>query len=504
LRISADQLMGPDAIEFHDTSVKFVELCTRNGTVDLWDINVGDFSEWGEDPGASRFQKANSQKPFTRFLREAAEAPVVNVGRVTSPDDMVEIITSGQADIIGAARPSIADPFLPKKIEEGRNEDIRECIGCNICISRWERGVPLVCTQNAVANEEFRRGWHPENFEKADDPCSVMVVGAGPAGMECARVLGMRGYDVHLREATDEIGGCIKDIQRYPRLAEWGRVTSYRQVHLDTLKNVEVHTGVGMMRADDVLGYGAEKVVLATGSHWAVDGFSGTTMSPIPNADASQPQFCTPEQIMEGKKVGDRVVVLDGDGYFTGVSIAELLVDQGKDVSIVTQFPAVGPLTEATLESSNLNRMMYEKGIKKHTDHWVEEAEIGNIVKLRIFNLYRDGYQRTTDPTAGKLPRRQGTEVTELECDTVVLATARKANSGLNNALWARKDEWASNGVLAIYQAGDCYSPRTISDAVFDGYRIAREFESDNPQIPIPYIRERMIWGQNTMPTLDS
>ena len=81
---------------------------------------------------------------------------------------MVAIVRDGQCDIIGAARPSIADPFLPKKIEEGRLEDIRECIGCNICISRWEiGGPPLICTQNATAGEEYRRGWHPERFEPA-------------------------------------------------------------------------------------------------------------------------------------------------------------------------------------------------------------------------------------------------------------------------------------------------------------------------------------------------
>ena len=108
---------------------------------------------------------------------------------------MVEIINSGQFDIIGAARPSIADPFLPKKIEEGRLDDIRECIGCNMCVSRWEiGGPPMICTQNATAGEEYRRGWHPEKFSTAKNADNdVLVVGAGPAGMECAMVLGKRG-----------------------------------------------------------------------------------------------------------------------------------------------------------------------------------------------------------------------------------------------------------------------------------------------------------------------
>ena len=120
---------------------------------------------------------------------------------------MAARIREGRLDIIGAARPSIADPFLPNKIDEGRVGDIRECIGCNVCISRWEiGGPPMICTQNATANEEYRRGWHPEIFTKTASEDSVLVVGAGPAGMECARVLGERGYDVHLREADKSIG----------------------------------------------------------------------------------------------------------------------------------------------------------------------------------------------------------------------------------------------------------------------------------------------------------
>jgi len=109
-----------------------------------------------------------------------SDIPVVGNGRLTSPDDMVGLIRAALLDIIGAARPSIADPFLPTKISEGRVEDIRECIGCNICVSKFQQGGQIMCTQNVTIGEEYRRGWHPEKFSETTQPCSVLVVGGGP------------------------------------------------------------------------------------------------------------------------------------------------------------------------------------------------------------------------------------------------------------------------------------------------------------------------------------
>src|SRR5690606_1756694 len=117
----------------------------------------------------------------------------VGVGRFTSPDTMVSLIRRGILDMIGATRPSIADPFLPRKIEEGRIDDIRECIGCNICVSTHFAMTNLCCTQNPTIGEEWRKEWHPEVVRPKQDAATILVVGSGPAGLECARVLGARG-----------------------------------------------------------------------------------------------------------------------------------------------------------------------------------------------------------------------------------------------------------------------------------------------------------------------
>ncbi len=197
---------------------------------------------------------------------------------------------------------------------------------------------------------------------------------------------------------------------------------------------------------------------------------------------------------MAGKAVGDRVVVLDADGYFTGLGMAELLADRGKEVTIVTNYDTVGPMHEYTAEKGLFESMMIEKGIRQITKHWVERIETGNLTKVIAYNLYRDGYKRAPGPEKGKPPRRVGTAVTELECDSVVLVTARQSNRKLFDALEARQSEWEKEGIKGIYQAGDCYAPRMIADAVFDGHRIAREFESADPQQPMPPRREVTRW----------
>ena len=184
---------------------------------------------------------------------------MVGVGRITSPDDMVSLIKRGVVDFIGAARPSIADPFLPQKIEEGRSEDIRECIGCNICVSGDFLATPIRCTQNPTMGEEWRKGWHPSASRKSKR-CEGADVGAGPAGMECARALGQRGYPVTLAEASTVLGGRVAGECRLPGLAEWGRVRDYRQTQIAKMINVETFLD-SRLNAEQVLEFGAAHVV---------------------------------------------------------------------------------------------------------------------------------------------------------------------------------------------------------------------------------------------------
>ncbi len=464
------EALGPAGVELEE-GLGFVRLADH--LVDLWDVNVGSIIEWSKDSGASRFFPEGYQLQWTGRVREATAKPIVGVGRLTNPDRMAEIIRSGAWDLIGAARPSIADPFLPKKIEEGLYGEVRECIGCNICVMKAEEGNHIGCTQNATAGEEYRRGWHPERFEPAENrDRDVLVVGSGPAGMECAIVLGKRGFRrVHLVEAEAEIGGITRWVPRLPGLGEWGRLLNWRSVQLANLGNVEMITGA-RLSAQDVREYGAEIVIVATGSRWAGDGLNFVTHEPIPGADASLAHVLTPEQVMlEGKTPpGERVLVFDADGYFMAAGLGEKLAAEGHSVELVTPHERIAPICDETLEGPLLRRHLHEVGVHGRTGTTLTGIEPGRVTAVDEFG-----------------------EAVELDADAVVLVTQRRSDDALYRELKAGAETLADEGIEALYRIGDCVAPRIIAEAIFDGHRLAREIDAENPALPLPYTRERLV-----------
>ena len=483
VRMSTDMFIGEPGTQLERDCLPFVELV--DDMVDVWDINVSGIAEWGEDATPSRFYPQGRQLPWQAAVKSVSKKPVLGVGRWTNPDMMADAINSGQLDIIATCRPSISDPFLPQKIDEGRLDDIRECIGCNICISRWEiGGPPLICTQNATAGEEYRRGWHPERFEPAANAENdVLVVGAGPAGMECAMVLGKRGMRrVHLVEAQDDMGGIMRWIPELPGLGEWARVVNYRKIQIDKLKNVEFIPDT-KLDAQGVKEYGAEIVIVATGGYWATDGLNGASREPIPGADASLPHVLTPEQIMvEGKQApGERVIIVDNDGYFMGVSLAEKLASEGKKVTIMTPMGHIAPYMHFTLEAPNMHRKLHKLGVAIVTYHLPTKIEAGGVTATHVYDV--DAHEHTW------------------EADATVLVTQRRSNEALFREL---KDSVGlealkAEGVEALYRIGDCEAPRLVADAIFSGHRLAREIDTDDPAVPLPFKRERRVPGEDEL-----
>lgn len=498
-RFAVDSLIGTDGVEVEVDGVKFVELA--DPLVDLWDVNVGDIAQWGDDAGPSRFFRQGHQLPWTNFVKQHSKKPVLGVGRFTDPEKMLELVRNGNLDIIGAARPTISDPFLPNKIKEGRLDDIRTCIGCNVCISRWEiGGPPMICTQNATAGEEFRRGWHPERFPKKGSDDAILVVGAGPSGSECARVLMERGYTVHLVDKNEKIGGHTNEVSTLPGLGEWSYHRDYREVQLTKLvkrnKESQIALGGKALTVDDVLNYGADKVVIATGASWNRDGTNSLTHAPIPGLETAQKWIYTPDDILRGKVVeGKRVMILNADPYYMAPSLAQKLTLAGHTVTIASGVH-VGKYMDFTLEAPSLHRMLHELKIEVIGDSWASKVEPGRI---ELYNIWGEGSQREYRGP-GKMPRSDNHSHAWHEFDALVLVTGRSSNNALYTGLKARKAEWEKNGIKGVYVIGDAWAPKLMADATFDGHRLAREIEEANPQLPKKMRREAAAYGTAYQP----
>lgn len=457
-RITVEEEQGPEGITRDDIEAVLGEL----GEVpDLWDFAMG---SWEGCSVTSRFAPEGGQEEFVVGLKELTSKPVVGVGRFTSPDAMVRQIRNGILDLIGAARPSIADPFLPNKIRDGKLELIRECIGCNICVSGDQTMSPIRCTQNPSMGEEWRRGWHPEHVRARDSDARVLVVGSGPAGLEASRALGVRGYDVVLLESGRELGGRVTVESRLPGLSAWNRVRDYREAAIAELPNVEVYRE-SPMSVDDIVEFGFEHVLVATGASWRTDGVGRWHLAPIPVGDGAQ--VLGPDDVFAGRMPdGTSVVIYDDDHYYLGGVLAELLSRRGYDVSIVTPAPQVSAWTANTFEVNKIQARLMGLGIERVTEHVLDRVGGGGVV-------VSDVYTHTQR---------------EVDADAVVMVTARLPHEVLLTELISRQERGQLTSVRGV---GDCVAPGTIAAAVWSGRRAAEEFDAPpRTNDDVPFRRE--------------
>ncbi len=468
IRFAVDELLGDDGVthqgEGHDVIAMLAEL------PDLWDVNI---SNWNNDSVTSRFGKEGHQEKYISFVKQLTTKPVVGVGRYTSPESMVSAIQRGVMDLIGAARPSIADPFLPTKIKEGRVEDIRECIGCNICVTGDTRFVPIRCTQNPTMGEEWRRGWHPEIIAPKKSNKQVMIVGAGPAGLECARALGQRGYEVTLLEARRELGGRVLRESALPGLNEWRRVIDWRLTQLRKMKNVAIYPS-SLMTTDEILESGVQNIILATGATWRRDGVGRTLWKPIVGHDSEN--VFSPDDILDSgsllpllqKQASaiQNVIIYDDDHYYMGGVLAELLASNGYHVSLVTPAPLISYWAQFTLEQERIQAKLMKLGVKLYPQHILSEIKKDSV---RISNTI------------------SGSEI-DLPRDGVVLVTDRTPNDSLYQSLKPALEDRKINSLRII---GDAEAPNIIAQAVFAGHLAAREFDEEQVE-GTPFKVERM------------
>jgi dimethylamine/trimethylamine dehydrogenase len=258
-----------------------------------------------------------------------------------------------------------------------------------------------------------------------------------------------------------------------PGLRAWHRVAEYRERQISQLDNVQFIPNLSL-DVDSVCEYGAEIVIVATGSHWAGDGMNTPTHDRISGADASRPDVATPEQlVLEGKQLGDHAMVVDGDGYHLASTTAEYLARQGKKVTYVTHWETLGPYLRNTLEEQRMHQRLHELGVTVLSQHLALTYEPG---KAQLVHLW------------------SGQNVS-LDVDSLALVTTRYSNSALYDAFLEDDRRRETAGLTQLHVIGDAHAPGLVAQAVFSGHRLAREIDSPNPDVPLPFIRERRLVG---------
>lgn len=453
VRFSAS-IGGPDDDQDTSEPREMIELLGE--LPDLWDITVHDYSY---EMGTSRFVPEAALEDTMSWVKGVTTKPVVSVGRFTSPDTMLRLVRQGVVDLVGAARPSIADPFIPNKIAEGREDEIRECIGCNICYTGDQTGTPIRCTQNPTMGEEWRKGWHPETIAPKGSDSSILIVGGGPAGLEAAVALGRRGYDVTLAEARRELGGRVTLESRLPGLNQWARVTEWRLNQIGKLPNVEFYLE-SVVDREQILEFSPDHVAIATGAKWRKDGVGRSLDDPIPGWEHEH--VLTPDDIMAGATPsGGPVIVYDDDHYYMGGVIAEKLRKEGLDVTLVTPANEVSTWTTHTEEQHRIQQRLLEIGIVLEIGTVLADVSVDHATLECVFT------GRTRDVAAS----------------SVVMVTSRRP---LDDLYYEMVDEIE----IEITRIGDCLAPGTIATSVYSGHRYAREMDAEQ-LTPVPFRRER-------------
>ena len=462
LRFSTEELLKIPGKNMESEAHEIISMLSD--LPDLWDLKS---SSWVVETASARFSEQGAQEPLVSFAKALTSKPVVGVGRFTSPDAMVSQVKRGILDLVGAARPSIADPFLPNKIDEGREDEIRECIGCNICVSGYHDCVPVRCTQNPTMGEEWRRGWHPERIPLGDPDKKILIVGAGPAGLECARALGQRGFAVTLAEGRKELGGRVSIESKLPGLATWARVRDYRTNLIQSMGNVDIYRD-SPLSAQDVIDFGCDQAVIATGAKWMTD-----LLAPngYPFAEITGGNVFTPDDVLAGASLEGPVVIYDFDHYYMGNCLAEILRDKGLDVTIVTNASAVSAWTFMNNELAEIRSRMIEIGVRVELENTVTAFANGSI---ELTSIYRDKTVRSID------------------CASLVVVGARKSNDTLYQELVADPDKLADAGIADVRCIGDCRAPGAIVHAVYSGHECARTIDSGSVTEPVLWERPQI------------
>ena len=389
--------------------------------------------------------EAGWERGYARAIREVSSKPVLLVGRITTPEVAEMLLEAGDGDAICLARQLFTDPDWGVKAAEGRSEDIRRCVAANHCWKSVSLGGRVQCVYNPEIGREAT--WGKGTLKKVAEPKKVLVIGAGPAGLEYARVSAARGHDVLVLEDKAEVGGHVRVQSLLPSRAEYGTIATW--LAAQARKNgAEIRTGSPVTAENLDAMLEAERpdhVVVATGSRVCRDGFQGWTAAPLPGWETGN---CAGwDEVAEGKvSPAGEVVVLDDLQDVVAPLTAVGLAEKGASVKLITRWPMVGMETILDVYLDWILPKLYRAGVEMLCDTFVRRID-GRTVS--VYNVHHD------ESTA------------ELTADWIVMATGRQSENGLYSLL-------AERGMSAE-TIGDATAPRGTYEAVYEGHRQGRK-----------------------------
>ena len=369
--------------------------------------------------------------PLAAAIKHAAPGmPIFHASRIVDPVHADQVVAAGQIDVVGMTRALIADPDLPRKAREGRLDDVRTCVGANEgCIDRIYQGKPVTCVQNPATGREAELA----EVRAAAAARQVVVVGGGVAGLEAARMAATRGHRVVLFEKAPELGGQVLLAARAPARAEYAGIVRFLVAQIGKLG---VHVRLAVEATPPaVLAERPDVVIVATGSHPHVP--------PLPGCDGKH--VVTDRDVLSGEaKVGANVVVVDDVHTQEALSTAELLVEQGKRVEVISPLFYVGQDIGVT-SIAPLYARLHTRGVVLTPGTELRAVEGSTVIVTNVYS----GAERRIEAV-----------------DTVVLAAGSRSTDSLYRALKGQ--------VAALYAVGDCVAPRGVHQAILDATRVAR------------------------------
>lgn len=388
--------------------------------------------------------EAGWEKGYARGIKEVSNKPVFLVGRITTPEAAEQLLEEEQGDAICLARQMFADPEWGRKALEGRSDDIRRCVAANLCWRKASTGQRVQCVYNPTMGREGR--WGAGSIVPVEQPKRVLVIGGGPAGLECARIAAARGHQVTVLEREAETGGHVRLQSLLPSRAEYGRIGVW--LADQAAKNgAQIRTGVDVQEGalDSLLEEIApDHVVIATGASIATDGFQGWTAQALPGAQAGR--LVGWDQIATGAvKPEGNVLVIDDLGDVVAPLVAVAIAQQGANAKIVTRWPMIGMDTILDVYLEWILPQVYKAGVGMVCDRFVKEIRASETVLTNVH-----------------MPEAEET----LPSDMLVMVTARRSQNSLATAVAGRGVQTSTIGCAV--------APRGTYEAVFEGHRQGR------------------------------